>query len=473
MLTYTFSKSSKSPLYEQMYGFIKEDILSGKLLPHSKLPSKRTLARHLGLSVSTVQNAYAQLIAEGYLYTREKQGHFVSALELSSSLPVPTLQAAGSGKGLPAAKEYFLDLKSNSLSADSFPFSAWAKIMREVISERGQQLLLPLGYQGVSELRSAIAEYLLHFRGMSASPEQIVIGAGSEYLYNLIIQLLGQELPYGFENPGYEKIHRVFSMNRVPHFPLGLDSDGLSCRQLRESPVRVLHISPAHHYPSGIVMPISRRQELLRWAGTAPGRYIIEDDYDSEFRFSGLPIPSLFSIDDQGRVIYMNTFSKSISPSIRISYMILPWTLLERFRDEMSFYSCTVPSLEQYSLAKFISGGGFERHINRMKKAYRQKRDALIQLLQNSSFSGRIRIHEEKAGLHFLLSLNTDLPDAEIARRAVLVGLRLSFLSDYLYGNEQDAYQHKLVVNYSGIDLARLPEAISRLEKVFPQQKDA
>ncbi|MBQ6808765.1 MAG: PLP-dependent aminotransferase family protein [Firmicutes bacterium] len=473
MLTYNFEKNSKTPLYEQLYSFIREDILAGQLPPHSKLPSKRALAQHLTLSVATVQNAYAQLIAEGYLYTKEKQGHFVSSLETNAPREKGRENSFGE-KGeelLPKKEEYFFDLKSNSLSEENFPFSAWAKIMREVISEQGKGLLQPLQYNGVPELRCAISQYLLHFRGMLASPEQIIIGAGSEYLYNLMIQLLGKEVSYGFENPGYEKLHRIFRMNRVAHFPLGMDADGLSCRELRCSPVQAVHISPAHHYPTGIVMPISRRQELLRWAAEQKGRYIIEDDYDSEFRFSGRPIPTLFSIDEQQRVIYLNTFSKSIAPSIRISYMVLPWELLQRFRQEMSFYSCTVPSFEQYTLAKFIRGGGFERHINRMKKTYRQKRDALIEALQASAFAERVCIHEEKAGLHFLLSISTELADAEIARRAAAVGVRLSFLSEYLYGESNSSYQHQLVVNYSGIDLSRLPEAMRRLEEVFLAEK--
>ena len=466
MLTYTFSKNSKEPLYQQLYARIKEDILSGRLAPHVKLPSKRSLAQHLMISVATVQNAYGQLIAEGYLYTKEKQGHFVSALE--TGISVASVQTAPETSHLPKSQlEYFLDLRGNSLNEDDFPFSTWAKIMREVISEQGKRLLQPLGYNGVPELRSAIAEYLFHFRGMHTSPEQIIIGAGSEYLYNLILQLLGKGIRYGFENPGYEKIRRIFQQNQVDHCPVALDPEGLSCSSLYGSQAQVVHISPAHHYPTGIVMPISRRQELLAWAGERRDRCIIEDDYDSEFRFTGRPIPTLFSIDHQQRIIYMNTFTKSIAPSIRISYMVLPWRLLERFQEEMGFYSCTVSSFEQYTLAKFIAGGGFERHINRMKKTYRQKRDGLIRIVQGSAFADRVVILEEKAGLHFLLALRTDLPDREIAQRAHSVGIRLPFLSDYFWGDCPSVYQHKLVVNYSGLDLSRLPEAIQRLEKVF------
>ena len=466
MLTYTFAKDRKEPLYQQLYARIKEDILCGRLAPHTKLPSKRSLAQHLMVSVATVQNAYSQLIAEGYLYTKEKQGHFVSAL--GSSMPVVPIQSGVEPYAMVDVQpEYFLDLRGNSLSEEDFPFSTWAKIMREVISEQGKGLLQPLGYNGVPELRSAIADYLFHFRGMCAAPGQIIIGAGSEYLYNLILQLFGKDVCYGFENPGYEKIRRIFHQNQVEYCPIALDQEGLSCLSLYASRAQVIHISPAHHYPTGVVMPISRRQELLAWAARSSERYIIEDDYDSEFRFTGRPIPTLFSIDHQQRVIYMNTFTKSIAPSIRISYMVLPWPLLERFRKEMGFYSCTVSSFEQYTLAKFMASGGFERHMNRMKKTYRQKRDRLIRIVQNSVFADRVSIQEEKAGLHFLLTLRTALSDSEIARRARSVGIRLSFLADYFWGECPSVYQHKLVINYSGLDLSRLPEALQRLEKVF------
>lgn len=465
MLTYTFDKEAGISLYEQLYHHIKEDILSGQLAAGEKLPSKRMLAGHLEVSVITVKNAYEQLIAEGYIYSVEKKGYFVSAVQQPLSRSAAAV--------LPRVEEeqsYELDLVTNSISAEYFPFTVWSKLMRRTILDHDTGLLKPTPSNGVPELRRAIAENLQQFRGMTVDPEQIVIGAGTEVLYHLLIQLLGRNRVYAVEDPGYSKIGRIYESNRVELRRIALDDAGLSAAALRESGADVVHISPSHHYPTGIVMPIARRQELLRWADEQEGRYILEDDYDSEFRFVGRPIPTIFSTDRQERVIYLNTFSKTIAPSIRISYMILPPHLLAEYRSRLSFYACPVSSFEQYTLAAFMAQGRYEQHINRMRNHYRQKRDAVIEAIRMGALAGRAEIMEQDAGLHFLLRLNTSRSDEELRRIAAEKGIRLAFLSDYYYCRAA-APEHVLVVNYSGIELEALKNGLERLAELWKEEK--
>ena len=361
-----------------------------------------------------------------------------------------------------------LDLVTNSISAEYFPFTVWSKAMRQTILEQDKGLLQPMPYNGALVLRRAIADNLQQFRGMTVDPEQIIIGAGTEFLYYLLIQLLGRDRIYAVEDPGYSKIGRIYESNQVPLRRIGLDDAGLSARELRKSGADVVHISPSHHYPTGIVMPIGRRQELLRWAGEQEGRYILEDDYDSEFRFIGRPIPTMFSADERERVIYLNTFSKTIAPSMRISYMILPPHLMAEYRRRLSFYACTVSGFEQYTLAQFMAQGRYEQHINRMRNRYRQKRDAVIDAIRTGPLAGRAEIMEQDAGLHFLMTLDTEMDDAVLRGRAAEKGVRLALLSDY-YSVPETAPQHVVVVNYSGIELDDLHRGLDRIAALLEE----
>ena len=463
MLTYTLDKGAGVSLYEQLYRCVKEDILSGRLTAGEKLPSKRALAAHLEISVITVKNAYEQLMAEGYLAGVEKKGYFVSFVlpPVTGAVPLPQEEPAE-----PREREWFLDLVTNSIAAEDFPFTVWARLMRQTILERGTGLLHSTPPQGAWALRRAIAAHLRQFRGMEAAPEQIIVGAGTEVLYSLLVQLFGRERLYGVEDPGYSKIARIYRGSGAEVAAIPLDEAGLSVRELRRSGADVVHISPSHHYPTGLVMPIARRQELLRWAQERPERIILEDDYDSEFRFVGRPIPTLFSIDGGEQVVYLNTFSKTIAPSIRISFMVLPRHLLADFREKLGFFACTVSAFEQYTLARFLSDGYYEKHLSRMRKHYRQKRDAVIAAVRQSPLAPHATITEEDAGLHFLLRLDGAPPDEVLRREAEARGIRLAMLSDY-YQQPEDSPQHVLVVNYTGIDLERLPAALERLAELW------
>ena len=300
---------------------------------------------------------------------------------------------------------------------------------------------------------------------MSVSPEQVIVGAGAEYLYLLLSQLLGRDVVFALEDPGYPKIRLVYETCGTTCRPIPLDGQGMSISALEASGAAVAHLSPSHHYPTGLVTSIGRRQELLRWAERRDG-FIIEDDYDSEFRFSGRPIPTLQSIDHDGRVIYMNTYSQTISPAMRLGYMVLPPRLLERYRRMLDFYACTVPALEQHVLARFLDRGYYEQHLSRMRKEYRMRRAQVLDAFRSSPFAHRISIAEQGAGLHFLLRLDTKESDEVLKHRAEALGVRLGFLSEYA-ALPDPSYDHTLVVNYAGLDAGKLPEIMELLSRIF------
>ena len=451
MLTYELKKLPGQPLYVSLYAQLLQDIRSGALAAGTKLPSKRTLAENLKVSRITVEAAYGLLLAEGYLRSVEKVGYFVESQLPAPSEPLPVTE-------LPEeARSPMLDLTANGPA--QFPFSVWSKLQRQVMADHSQQLLQSVPHQGYSQLRQAIARHLWDFRGMAVQPENIVIGAGTDFLYNLLIQLLGRQRTYAVEDPGYDKIRRIYALGGVRCIPAEMDAHGVSPKCLAQA--QVLHISPAHHFPTGIITPMSRRAELLQWAEQADG-YIIEDDYDSEFRFRARPMAAMQTMDRQGRVIYMNSFSKSLAPTIRIGYMVLPQGLMARFRAELGFYSCTVSSFEQYTLARFLSRGHFEQHINRMRKFYKARRDRVLEALANAPFAHRLTVLEEDAGLHFLVKVATSLSDEALTERFAQCGVRVHALSRYYSQAVPEDKRHILVVNYSGLEEAEL----HRLEQV-------
>ena len=454
MVTYELKKAPGVPLYEALYRCIRGDILSGKLRPGEKLPSKRALAQNLEVSKITVETAYNQLLSEGYLRSEEKVGYFVEAVEHPAVTEQPrnTAQCA-------EVRKWLLDLTANGTG--QFPFSVWMRLQREVTLDYGQALLLPIPNRGVPERRQAIANHLSDFRGMRVNPENILIGAGTDFLYNLLMQLLGREKIYAVEEPGYGKIRKIYAAGGVTSVSAPMDEQGVIPDGLRSADV--LHFSPSHHFPTGLVTPVSRRMELLSWAGNC--RWIIEDDYDSEFRFDAHPMPAMQSLDRAGRVIYMNTFSKSIAPSIRISYMVLPADLMEEFQQRLGFYSCTVPSFEQYTLARFLSRGCFEKHINRMRKLYKNRRNLVISFLNRCPFADRLTILEQDAGLHFLLKVDTTLTDGELTARLSQAGIRVQALSEFYHDTAEN--RRCLVINYSGIQESALEQALDAVKEIM------
>ncbi len=470
MLTYSFSSAGSEPLYQYLYQCIKNDIVQGTLAADEKLPSKRSFAKNLGISTITVENAYAQLIAEGFVYSLPKKGFFVTDIR-NNLAGKESNNCKKEDRTEAGAKEYAADLTSNQTCSEQFPFSIWAKLMRTVLREEREGLMRNAPCAGILPLREAIAEHLKAFRGMEVKPGQIVVGAGTEYLYGLLLQLLGMEKCYGVEDPGYHKIYKIYKSHRVSCCYVRMDGAGVIVSSLEENGVDVVHISPSHHFPTGIVMPVSRRYELLGWAAKKKGRYIIEDDYDSELRLAGKPVPSLQSIDVEEKVIYMNTFTKTLSSTVRISYMVLPEHLAERFSESLSFYSCTVSNFEQYVLAHFIREGYFEKHINRMRNYYHEKRDRLLRELADSALAGCCRISEEDAGLHFLMEVDTSIPDQEICAALLQEGIRIFSVAQY-YENPAGKREHVFVMNYSSLKEENIKAAIRGLERVFVGKRD-
>ncbi len=469
MLTYELKKQSGMPLYELLYRSIREDIRTGRLAAGVKLPSKRALATNLKVSKITVEGAYEQLLSEGYIRSVEKVGYFVEETEASTNIDTfdEFLAQAPVKKNLSTnidtfdeflAQDAVIDLTANR--SDRFPFSVWSRLQREVMLDLGKKLLDPVPNQGIFALRYAISQHLLAFRGMQVDPQNILIGAGTDFLYNLLIQLLGRDKCYAVEEPGYTKIRMIYKAGGVHCISAQMDSSGVDPHTL--APADVLHISPSHHFPTGIVTTPRRRQTLLHWVRQAD-RWIIEDDYDTEFRFSARPIPPMYAMDRAGRVIYMNTFSKTLTSSIRISYMVLPGELMERFQKELGFYSCTVPSFEQYTLARFLDGGYFEKHLNRMRKLYKSRRNKVLSALEHSPLGKKCSILEENAGLHFLLKLDTALSDESLTALCLRHGLRLRSLGSYYHDTPPGEDTHTLVINYSALT----EEQSEHLEQIF------
>ena len=446
MLTYQLKKGPGMPLYESLYRLLREDIRTGRLSPGEKLPSKRALAAHLEVSVITVEAAYEELLSEGYIRSKEKVGYFVEEYRRLPAAPAPPAPVAAP----PSAGK-----------VEGFPFSVWSRLQREVVLDYGEKLLLPLPNRGVPELRNAIAQHLASFRGMTVNPENILIGAGTDFLYNLLIQLLGREYVYAVEDPGYGKIRSIYAAGGVRCLSVPMDEFGVRPDCLGTA--RVLHISPSHHYPTGLVTPPTRRRELLSWAERRQG-WIIEDDYDSEFRFHAHPMNAMQSMGSD-RVIYMNSFSKSLAPSIRISYMVLPSELMDKFQRELGFYSCTVPSFEQYTLARFLSLGHFEKHINRMRKFYRSRRKKVVSKIKASPMGEKLTILELDAGLHFLLQVDTSLPDTAFRE----AGIPFPTLGSF-YARPKDDL-HTLVVSYAGLKDETLEAALDALYQLIANKE--
>ena len=595
MLTYSLDRRCPRSLYDQLYGFLRDDIERGVIAPGRKLPSKRALAQHLGVSVITVEAAYKQLAAEGYVSARERSGVFVNDVgpalrpdSVSSDERESRAGEAGSaekrrpagvvaagnvrgrgGEGGLIGKRFFdtdvvagksqcceggstasnrgqlacqraglaatgqgcaIDLTGRQGAARVFPYDAWARTQRKVLSECDEPTLLRAAQaQGSLELRRAIAGYLRGFRGMEVSADQVVVGAGAQVLYPFIVQLLGRDRVFALETPGYRRLAQVYASNDVALTAVPLDADGIVVDALAKTRASVVHCMPSHQLPGGMVLPIARRRELLRWAqgvsadeeeapdaaefaagsgvreagaeeGAAPGgapcaanragaasaaprRYIVEDDYDCEFRMTGRPILPLQAIDQDECVIYANTFTKTLGPALRMAYLVLPPHLADEFRERMGFYSCTASATDQLTLARFIASGDFERHVNRLRTRYRKVLFALVEALEGSAVADRLRLRHVGAGLHFLLEVEgvgALQAACLLGERGVAVEPLEAFCLDGLCGLPEgpaerpgeksapvDSAAGALVVNFSGLAVEQVPAVIRAFEQAF------
>ena len=351
---------NKRPVYLQLYSFIRDDIINGVYEYNSKLPSKRSLAEETGVSTITVEHAYALLCDEGYAEGRARSGYVV------------IFRRSDGFASAARSKNTYHSAYHNENSAPEFPLSVLSKTMRRVLTEHGDLLLEKSPSLGCWELREAIRRYLARNRGISVDTEQIVIGSGSEYLYGLIVELLGRDKVFAIESPSYKKIEQVYRATEICYELLPLGRTGIDSKALSETSADILHTTPYRSYPSGVTATASKRHEYIRWASVGE-RYIIEDDFESEFSVSTKPTETLFALSDNNNVIYLNTFSKTISPSLRIGYMVLPKRLVSVYEERLGFYSCTVPTFMQYVLTELIDNGDFERHINRVRRRIRKE----------------------------------------------------------------------------------------------------
>lgn len=439
---------SRSPLYEQIYQYMKEEIRGGRMAAGSRLPSTRILAANLKVSRSTTQMAYEQLLSEGYIEALPCRGYFVCRIEelveVHNKEESPFSEKQGQRK-----EPYLVDFSPRGIDLDSFPFNTWRKLSRNTLVDDNKEMFAVGDPQGEYGLRAAIGDYLHSARGVNCRPEQILIGAGSEYLLMLLSQLLGRDTGIALENPTYRQAYRVLKSLGHQVFPVKMDRYGMEISALEESKAMAAYVMPSHQYPTGIVVPVKRRQELLGWACKKADRYVIEDDYDSEFRYKGRPIPALQGMDQAGKVIYLGTFSRSIAPAIRVGFMVLPEPLLARYRMQAGFYACTVSRIDQNVLYHFITGGYYERHLNRMRAVYKGKHDALLGGLKE--LENIFQIRGEYAGIHVLLTRRKGMEEEKLVERAAQAGVKVYGMSGSVIGEEKDLVPSTVILGYASL----------------------
>jgi len=448
------------PLYRQIYRHLAEEIKSGRLTAGERLPSKRQLCAHLDVSMSTVETAYEMLEAEGYITAKPRSGFAVCDV-----LPLPAVeeQAACMPALPPKPKRgrFRYAFSTGAVDTSVFPFSSWARIMKEAVYEH-PELLQPGHPQGDLQLREVLAQFLHQYRGVNCHPEQIVIGAGLDYLLGLVMQLLPAGGGIALEDPGYPSAHAtVERFGRIP-LPLGVDGEGMRPDLLSEAAAVAALVTPSHQFPLGSTMPLSRRIQLLHWAGEREERWLLEDDYDSEFRYESRPIPAMQGLDKLGKVVYLGTFSRSIAPSIRVAYLILPPVLLERYYRVFERTSCTVSRFEQETLRRFLAGGGYSSHLRRMNHLYERRRSMVIGLLKEAFPDGEVTGIE--AGLHFLFSLPR-FPEQELKKRAAAADVEVHGLSEYC--RNTCPMDSTLVLGFAGLDDGTAKDAVERLRAVW------
>lgn len=460
-LTISLDVKSKIPLYEQIYQYIKEEIQRERISSGEKLPSTRALSTFLEVSRSTVELAYEQLISEGYIESVACRGYFVSELEGLYRLQ-PQKRSVSEGPNQ-KRENYLYDYSPSGVDLNSFPYNVWRKLSREsLIDDRAE--LFRLGHpQGEWGLRNAISNYLHQARGVNCTPEQIIVGAGNDYLLMLLATVIGPKHKVALENPTYRQAYRLFESLSYDICTVDMDEKGMDVSKLEQSQADIAFVMPSHQFPLGIVMPIKRRMELLHWA-EQEGRYIIEDDYDSEFRYKGKPVPALQGYDSQGKVIYIGTFSKSIAPAIRMSYLVLPPKLLTFYQKRSSFLSSTVSRVDQLILQKFIEEGYYERHLNKTRALYKSRHDTLLNALKG--LEPTVRISGENAGVHLLLTFTNGMQEEELISRAKNAGIKVYGLSEYDVTPRPDA-PATILLGYANMQEESIAKTVEILKKVW------
>lgn len=455
MLMFELNKDTTKPLYEQLYLGIKSAIMCKQIAVGTKLPSKKKLADFLNISQTTIEVAYAQLLSEGFIVSKPRIGFFVEDFD---ELPYIETEKVELPVEDAEKKTILFDFHPGKIDTDSFPFSQWRKYAKDLYDHPSKELLQIGEPQGEYTLRTEIAKYLYQSRGIVCKPEQIVIGSGTEQLLPMILRLLENDSNFALENPGYSAIPRIQLQNKA--IPIPVDEDGLMVDELEKTNADVVYITPSHQFPTGAVLSATRRTQLLHWAAKAENRYIIEDDYDSEFRYTGKPIPALQGMDQNNKVIYLSTFTKSLMPSLRVAYFVLPSPLLKKYKETFNYYSATVPRFDQHIVASFMRDGYFSKHLNRMRKIYRKKLDKLTHIFKMDY--PEVIITGDQAGMHILISLPLPLSEDKLKQIAAESSIGIYPVTDYLLKPIEYKYP-TFLLGFGGIPLDKMEEGIHQL----------
>ena len=467
MLDYNLEQRGEASLYEYVYQQIRDDIVAGRIAAGEHLPSKRAFASHLGISVITIENAYSQLLAEGYICSKPRRGYYACELPeapvLASAETELDRDSAPAGLNAHDAGEQpgqFAPLSPSALEAARL----WQSTLRATLtSEDEREIFSPAPAQGTARLRHAIAHHLRGTRGMNVNPDNIVIGAGAQLLDTMLVQLLGADRIYAVEDPGYLRLTHIYQAMGCKVRHISLDGEGVNLGELLDAGADVLHLMPSHQYPTGLVTSIARRYALLSWAAEQPGRYLIEDDFDCEFRLAGKPIPALASIDAAQSVIYTNTFSKSLSSALRLAYMVLPDELMERFRRELGFYASSVSSVDQVALARLLESGDYERHVNRVRVRAREARDGLAAIVRAAFPAGEVSIEHADAGLYCTVVAECEAGGSSFARALMHSSIPFIDISDCFWctdGASVPENSTQILVQYDDLS----PKVLNTLE---------
>lgn len=463
MLTFTIDIEAKTPIYRQLYSFIKSEIQSGRITYNTKLPSKRKLSSYLGVSQNTIQGAYDQLIEEGYIVPIERKGFFVNKID--NLIQIENREISKKVNDDSHEPTVLYDFSYHGVDMETFPFKTWRKLAKDVINEYDREIVQLGDPQGHISLRTGIQEYLHQSRGVKCSAEQIIISSGTEFLFQILFQLFDRDSIYGIENPGYEKLGLLFSSNRTEFRPVNIDEEGMIPEEIIKSKANILCITPAHQFPSGEIMPIRRRVQILNWANEENNRYIIEDDYDSEFKYSGKPIPALQGLDYNEKVIYMGAFSKSLSPAIRVSYMVLPMPLVKEYMRKLSFIICPVPIIDQKVLFRFIQEGYFERHLNKMRNIYKRKREILVRGIKELNCG--MEVLGADTGLHLLLKVNNGMTEEQLESSALLQGIKVYGVSKYYLEKNHFEKLPRILIGFAAMKESEIGKALALLHKAW------
>lgn len=465
MITISLDSKSRVPMYIQIYEYIKREILTANLSAGEKLPSARSLAANLEVSRSTIDTAYEQLVAEGYIEAKEKCGFFVNSLTYLQQFPMSRTDHHSDNYEVDLTMSPRYDFNPDSIDLAHFPYSIWKSIGKSKLD--CPEVFLSGNRQGDLPLRCAIADYLHGSRSVHCTPEQIIIGAGLDHLLQMICVLFQRRASIAMEDPGYRSARQILVSSGYAIIDIPLKDHALDVNTLSRSSADLCYVTPSHQFPLGSIMSIARRQALLAWAMQSENHYIIEDDHDSEFRYKGKPIPSLQSLDSSGKVIYIGTFSKAISPAIRMGYMVLPSDLMEQYKIRCGSYACPVSRIDQAILTDFIQQGYFEKHLNRMRKLYKNKHDCILQKLEQYFPKGQVEISGDNAGLYVLLRYLGSQSEEEICKRARKNGIELRSLSGYYKSLPAD-YHPTYLLGFANLSETQIDEGIRCLaEQVF------